>query len=117
MTTWLDAIDANGFDEWTRTTLIIEAQRTRFPGDLPAGFGFRSDGSKRCGWRSSGSASAFREPTIGCGTSDRSGRWSSRLLGMNRSHFPTAGGNASWCSPQTRAMPEVASRGRTACLG
>ena len=40
MTTWLDAIDANGFDEWTRTTLIIEAQRTRFPDDLPPGFEF-----------------------------------------------------------------------------
>jgi len=40
MKTWLDAIDANGFDEWTRTTLVIEAQRTRFPGDLPAGFEF-----------------------------------------------------------------------------
>jgi hypothetical protein len=38
--TWLDAIDSNGFDEWTRMMLIIEAQRTRFPGDLPAGFEF-----------------------------------------------------------------------------
>lgn len=40
MTTWLDAIDANGFDGWTRTMMIREAQRTRFPGHLPAGFEF-----------------------------------------------------------------------------
>lgn len=38
--TWLDAIDANGFDGWTRQMLVTEAQRTRFPGDLPPGFGF-----------------------------------------------------------------------------
>ena len=42
--TWLDAIDSNGFDEWTRMTLVIEAQRTRFPGDLPAGFEFLGGG-------------------------------------------------------------------------
>ena len=42
--TWLDAIDSNGFDDYTRTLLIIEAQRTRFPGDLPAGFGFLGGG-------------------------------------------------------------------------
>ncbi|MCU0705574.1 MAG: hypothetical protein MUF18_16490 [Fimbriiglobus sp.] len=40
MTTWLAAIDANGFDGEVRTMLIREAQRTRFPGDLPPGFGF-----------------------------------------------------------------------------
>lgn len=39
-TTWLAAIDARGFDGWTRALLIAEAQRTRFPGDLPEGFGF-----------------------------------------------------------------------------
>lgn len=39
-TTWLAAIDANGFDEPTRTVMIREAQRTRFPGHLPAGFEF-----------------------------------------------------------------------------
>ena len=38
MTTWLDAIEARGFDGWTRTQMIREAQRTRFPGDLPPGF-------------------------------------------------------------------------------
>ena len=38
MTTWLDAIDARGFDAWTRTMMIREAQRTRFPGELPPGF-------------------------------------------------------------------------------
>lgn len=37
---WLAAIDARGFDGWTRAILIAEAQRTRFPGDLPEGFGF-----------------------------------------------------------------------------
>lgn len=40
MTTWLNAIDANGFDGDVRTMMIREAQRTRFPGDLPAGFEF-----------------------------------------------------------------------------
>ena len=39
-TTWLAAIDASGFDGWTRTTLVAEAQRTRFSGDLPPGFEF-----------------------------------------------------------------------------
>jgi len=38
MKTWLDAIDGNGFDDWTRTLLINEAQRTKFRGDLPPGF-------------------------------------------------------------------------------
>ena len=37
-TTWLAAIEANGFDQQTRTMMICEAQRTRFPGHLPAGF-------------------------------------------------------------------------------
>ena len=40
MTTWLDFIEANGFDDSTRTLMIREAQRTRFPGELAAGFGF-----------------------------------------------------------------------------
>ncbi len=40
MTTWLDFIEARGFNGWTRTQMVREAQRTRFPGDLPAGFGF-----------------------------------------------------------------------------
>lgn len=40
MTTWLDAIDANGFNGEVRTMMIREAHRTRFPGDLPAGFAF-----------------------------------------------------------------------------
>lgn len=40
MTTWLAAIDANGFDGEVRSMMIREAQRTRFSGDLPAGFEF-----------------------------------------------------------------------------
>lgn len=40
METWIDAIDARGFGGSTRAMLVIEAQRTRFPGDLPPGFGF-----------------------------------------------------------------------------
>ena len=44
MTTWLDAIDANRFDGWTRTMLITEAQRTLFSGHLPAGFEFLGGG-------------------------------------------------------------------------
>ena len=38
MKTWLEAIDGNGFDDWTRTLIINEAQRTKFRGDLPPGF-------------------------------------------------------------------------------
>lgn len=38
MTTWLAAIEANGFDGEVRTMMIHEAQHTRFPGYLPAGF-------------------------------------------------------------------------------
>ena len=56
--TWLDAIDANGFDEWTRMTLIIEAQRTKFPGDLPAGFEFLGGGFVDLGFENLGLAAA-----------------------------------------------------------
>ena len=56
--TWLDAIDANGFDDYTRTVLIIEAQRTRFPGDLPAGFAFLSGGFVDLGFEKLGLAAA-----------------------------------------------------------
>ena len=58
MTTWLDAIDANGFDGWTRTTLIIEAQRTRFPGDLPPRFEFLRGGFVDLGFEKLGLAAA-----------------------------------------------------------
>jgi len=58
MKTWLDAIDATGFDRWTRTTLIIEAQRTRFPGDLPAGFEFLGSGFADLGFENLGLAAA-----------------------------------------------------------
>lgn len=37
-TTWLATLDARGFVGPTRTLLISEAQRTRFPGHLPTGF-------------------------------------------------------------------------------
>lgn len=43
-TTWLAAIDARGFDGWTRATLVTEAQRTRFPGHPPEGFEFLAGG-------------------------------------------------------------------------
>ena len=56
--TWLDAIDSNGFDEWTRMTLIIEAQRTKFPGELPAGFGFLGGGFVDLHFESLGLAAA-----------------------------------------------------------
>ena len=38
--TWLDAIEANHSDSWTREMLIQEAQRTHFIGNLPAEFAF-----------------------------------------------------------------------------
>lgn len=58
MTTWLDSIDANGFDGWTRTQMVREAQRTRFPGDLPAGFGFLGGGFVDLGFDRLGLAAA-----------------------------------------------------------
>ena len=44
MTTWLDAIHARGFVGWTRTMMVREAQRTRFPGELPPGYEFLGGG-------------------------------------------------------------------------
>ena len=132
MITWLDAIDANGFDGWTRTMLVAEAQRTRFPGDLPAGFAFLSGGFVDLGFENLGLAAAelkaVRLAFVGIGVRVPVTNYRLRNVGPGRSvvepasgdepvHFPTAGGNASWCSPQTRATPEVASRGLAACLG
>ena len=56
--TWLDAIDSNGFDDHTRVTLIIEAQRTKFPDELPAGFGFLGGGFVDLHFESLGLAAA-----------------------------------------------------------
>ena len=58
MTTWLDTIDSNRFDLWTRTTLITEAQRTRFPGDLPAWFEFLGGGFVDLGFEKIGLSAA-----------------------------------------------------------
>ena len=70
-TTWLAAIDANGFDGWTRATLITEAQRTRFPGDLPAGFEFLGGGFVDLGFDNLGLAppelDAVRRAFVGIG--------------------------------------------------
>ena len=71
MTTWLDAIDANGFDGWTRTTLVAEAQRTRFFGDLPPGFEFLSGGFVDLGFEhlglAAGELEAVRLAFVGIG--------------------------------------------------
>lgn len=54
MTTWLEAIDANHFDGWTRTMLITEAQRTLFSDHLPAGFEFLGGGFVDLGFETLG---------------------------------------------------------------
>lgn len=70
-TTWLTAIDARGFDDWTRATLITEAQRTRFPGDLPEEFEFLAGGFVDLGFGNLGLAAdepdALRLAFVGTG--------------------------------------------------
>jgi len=53
-TTWLDAIEAGGFDESTRQMLITEAQRTRFTGDVPGVFEFLGGGFVDLGFENLG---------------------------------------------------------------
>lgn len=65
-TTWLAAIDASGFDGWTRAILINEAQRTRFPGDLPAGFESLAGGFADLGFENLG-LDAVRMAFVGIG--------------------------------------------------
>jgi hypothetical protein len=52
--TWLDAIEANGFDGRTRQMLVTEAQRTRFPGELPGVFQFLGGGFVDLGFENLG---------------------------------------------------------------
>lgn len=42
--TWLEAIEANHTDPWTREMLIREAQKTSFRRPLPRGFAFLGEG-------------------------------------------------------------------------
>lgn len=42
--TWLEAIEANHTDPWTREMLIREAQKTGFRKPLPSGFEFLGEG-------------------------------------------------------------------------
>ena len=110
-TTWLAAIDANGFDGWTRATLITEAQRTRFPGDLPAGFEFLGGGFVDLGFDNLGLAppelDAVRRAFVGIGVRVPGTNYRLRNVGPGRSVVEPKSGR------EAAALPEHWRRGIT----
>lgn len=48
--TWLEAIDSNGFDAWTRELMVREAQRTHFVAPIPDDLAFLRGGLATLGF-------------------------------------------------------------------